>query len=66
MKYLIVYSDEKFDLPNYQRELFHTIHIDNVNHANLIGRTYFDVFLTIDCFPTEEQLIELQCCLKRK
>lgn len=52
MKYLLVYSDEYMH-PN---NLFDTIHIDKVSHKNLIGKTYFDVFVTIDCFPTEEQL----------
>jgi len=61
MKYLLVYNDEYMH-PN---NLFDTIHIDKVSHENLIGKTYFDVFVTIDCFPTKEQILELTCCLRR-
>ena len=65
MKYLLVYSDAIPNSKLHNRKICDIIHIDKINHQNLMGRTYFDVFVTIDCFPTEEQLIELRCCLKR-
>jgi hypothetical protein len=60
MKYLIVYGDIFTIKAN---EDFDVVHISMVNHENLIGRRYLDVFNSIDCFPTDEQWIELRACL---
>jgi hypothetical protein len=64
-KYLLVYDDSTImdkELDELM-ELVDIVHVSMISRNALIGKRYLDIFVSANSFPTQEQWIELKCCI---